>query len=74
MLQPNGTPLPQAIAHRGYKAAYPENSMAAFVAAVEIGAHAIETDLHMSRDGVVVLSHVSRARNSEFLIMNSSRC
>lgn len=54
-----GTPLPQAIAHRGYKAAYPENSMAAFVAAVEIGAHAIETDLHISRDGVVVLSHVS---------------
>ncbi|KAF7529649.1 hypothetical protein G7054_g9798 [Neopestalotiopsis clavispora] len=49
--------LPQAIAHRGYKAAYPENSMAAFRSAVEIGAHAIETDLHLSRDGVVVLSH-----------------
>ncbi|KAK7989356.1 hemoglobin [Apiospora arundinis] len=49
--------LPQAIAHRGYKMAYPENSMAAFRSAVEIGAHAIETDLHLSRDGVVVLSH-----------------
>jgi hypothetical protein len=51
--------LPQAIAHRGYKAAFPENTMAAFRSAVEIGAHAIETDLHLSKDGVVVLSHVS---------------
>lgn len=32
--------------------------MAAFRSAVEIGAHGIETDLHLSKDGVVVLSHV----------------
>ncbi len=32
--------------------------MGAFVGAVEAGAHAIETDIHLSRDGVVVLSHV----------------
>ncbi|KAH7041965.1 PLC-like phosphodiesterase [Macrophomina phaseolina] len=50
-------PLPQAIAHRGYKAKFPENTMAAFVGAVDVGAHAIETDVHLSRDGVVVLSH-----------------
>ena len=31
--------------------------MAAFEAAVQIGAHALETDIHLSRDGVVVLSH-----------------
>lgn len=31
--------------------------MAAFRSAVEIGAHGIETDLHLSKDGVVVLSH-----------------
>ena len=49
---------PQAIAHRGYKAAYPENTMGAFKGAVDVGAHAIETDLHLSKDGVVVLSHV----------------
>ncbi|KAI2473199.1 PLC-like phosphodiesterase [Annulohypoxylon bovei var. microspora] len=49
--------LPQAIAHRGYKVVAPENSMLAFRAAVEAGAHAIETDLHLSKDGVVVLSH-----------------
>ncbi|KAI0134548.1 PLC-like phosphodiesterase [Xylariales sp. AK1849] len=49
--------MPQAIAHRGYKAAFPENTMAAFRSAVQIGAHAIETDIHLSKDGVVVLSH-----------------
>ena len=32
--------------------------MAAFRAAAAAGAHAIETDLHLSRDGVVVLCHV----------------
>ncbi|KAI9838734.1 MAG: hypothetical protein M1838_004542 [Thelocarpon superellum] len=31
--------------------------MAAFNGAVAIGAHAIETDIHLSKDGVVVLSH-----------------
>ncbi|KAI1418730.1 PLC-like phosphodiesterase [Hypoxylon sp. FL1857] len=49
--------LPQAIAHRGYNVVAPENSMLAFRAAVEVGAHGIETDLHLSKDGVVVLSH-----------------
>lgn len=33
--------------------------MGAFKGAVDVGAHAIETDLHISKDGVVVLSHVS---------------
>jgi phosphatidylglycerol phospholipase C len=35
--------------------------MGAFRGAVEVGADAIETDIHLSKDGVVVLSHV---RNS----------
>lgn len=55
----SGLKLPQTIAHRGYKAKFPENTMAAFAGAVRAGAHAIETDLHLSKDGVVVLSHVS---------------
>jgi glycerophosphoryl diester phosphodiesterase len=50
--------LPQAIAHRGFKAKYPENTMKAFQAAVEVGANAVETDIHLTKDGVVVLSHV----------------
>ncbi|EEY14571.1 glycerophosphoryl diester phosphodiesterase family protein [Verticillium alfalfae VaMs.102] len=49
--------LPQAIAHRGYKSRYPENSMAAFRAAVNVGTHAIETDIHLSADHEGVLSH-----------------
>jgi glycerophosphoryl diester phosphodiesterase len=53
--------LPQAIAHRGYKAVYPENTMKAFEGAVAVGTHAIETDIHLSKDDVVVLSHVSHA-------------
>lgn len=56
--QDGASAVPQCIAHRGYKAKYPENTMAAFRAAAEVGADAIETDLHLSRDGVVVLSHV----------------
>ncbi|KAH0541598.1 hypothetical protein FGG08_003946 [Glutinoglossum americanum] len=52
-----GRQLPQAIAHRGYRAKYPENTMTAFTEAVRVGAHAIETDVHLSKDGVVVLSH-----------------
>jgi len=52
-----GRRFPQAIAHRGYKAIHPENTMGAFKGAAEVGAHAIETDLHLSKDGVVVLSH-----------------
>lgn len=39
--------------------------MAAFRGAVEAGAHAIETDLHLSKDGVVVLAHV-RNRPTHF--------
>lgn len=35
--------------------------MGAFREAVEVGAHAIETDLHLSKDGVVVLAHVGPA-------------
>lgn len=53
-----GRQLPQAIAHRGYKAKFPENTMLAFRGAVEVGSHALETDVHLTRDGVVVLSHV----------------
>jgi len=33
--------------------------MGAFKGAVEVGAEAIETDVHLSKDGVVILSHVS---------------
>jgi glycerophosphoryl diester phosphodiesterase len=53
-----GKKLPQTIAHRGYSKCYPENTLSAFRGAVETGSHAIETDLQLSKDGVVVISHV----------------
>ncbi|KAM3555855.1 hypothetical protein MY1884_005377 [Beauveria asiatica] len=49
--------LPQTVAHRGYKAQWPENSLEGMRAAVQAGAHGIETDVHLTRDGVVVMSH-----------------
>ncbi|QIW96015.1 hypothetical protein AMS68_001533 [Peltaster fructicola] len=49
--------LPQCIAHRGYRAAYPENTILAFQAAIDNGAQAIETDIHITKDETVVLSH-----------------
>ena len=57
---PSGDKLPQSIAHRGYKANYPENTMGAFRGAVKVGADAIETDIHLTKDDVVVLSHVGQ--------------
>jgi hypothetical protein len=54
----SGVRKPQTIAHRGYKAQFPENTMGAFRGAVKVGADALETDIHLSKDGVVVLSHV----------------
>jgi hypothetical protein len=51
--------LPQIISHRGYKGKFPENTLAAVQGAVQAGTHALEIDLHLSRDGVLVLSHVS---------------
>ncbi|KAF2729380.1 tubulin-domain-containing protein [Polyplosphaeria fusca] len=53
----SGNRRPQAIAHRGYKAKFPENTMGAFKGAVNVGAEAIETDIHLTKDHVVVLSH-----------------
>lgn len=49
--------VPQCIAHRGYKARFPENTMLAFHEAVKAGTHALETDMHITKDDVVVLSH-----------------
>lgn len=44
-------------AHRGWSSKYPENTMEAFRAAVEIGVDQIETDVHMTKDGELVLIH-----------------
>jgi glycerophosphoryl diester phosphodiesterase len=50
-------PAPWLIAHRGGSALAPENTLAAFDRAQELGADAIETDVRRTRDGVVVVYH-----------------
>lgn len=45
------------IAHRGFSGVYPENTMLAFKKAIEIGADGIELDVHLSKDGQVMIIH-----------------
>ena len=44
-------------AHRGFKGKYPENTMLAFKKALEAGASGIEFDVHLSKDGQLVIIH-----------------
>lgn len=48
---------PIAIAHRGSRILWPENTMMAFSGAVQLGYRYLETDLHMSSDGTLVTFH-----------------
>lgn len=43
--------------HRGARGLAPENTLPAFTRALEIGVTTLETDLAVTRDGVLVLSH-----------------
>ncbi len=49
--------LPRVFAHRGLATEAPENTLLAFAAAIGIGIHYVETDVHGSKDGVAVISH-----------------
>lgn len=44
-------------AHRGASARHPENTLAAFAAAVDAGADGVELDVQLSADGVPVVIH-----------------
>jgi glycerophosphoryl diester phosphodiesterase len=45
------------IAHRGGSRLRPENTLTAFMHAITLGAHAIECDVHLSKDGEPVVIH-----------------
>lgn len=47
-------------AHRGGAALRPENTIAAFDHGLALGADGLELDVHLSRDGVVVVHHDAR--------------
>jgi glycerophosphoryl diester phosphodiesterase len=48
---------PWIIAHRGYRARFPENTLAAFEAALEAGVDMIELDVILSKDRKMVVIH-----------------
>jgi glycerophosphoryl diester phosphodiesterase len=52
---PPGRPL--VFAHRGGAALRPENTLLAFDHGLSLGADGLELDVHLSRDGVVVVHH-----------------
>lgn len=47
----------KVVAHRGDSAFFPENTLPAFISAAELGVDCIETDIHLSSDGVCVIWH-----------------
>src|SRR6056297_841327 len=62
-------------AHRGASAVAPENTLAAFTAALQAGADGIELDVHLTRDGVPVVMHdetVDRTTNGSGRIRDLS--
>ena len=52
--------MTEVICHRGYSSRYPENTILAFQKAVESGADGVELDVHLTRDGEVVVIHDER--------------
>lgn len=60
------------IAHRGFSGKYPENTMMAFNEAIKAGCDGIETDLQMTKDGVIVICHdetINRTTDGEGYIV-----
>ena len=47
----------ERIAHRGAKREFPENTLSSFQRAFELGADAVELDVHGTQDGVIVVHH-----------------
>ncbi len=47
----------EIVAHRGVPTDVPENTMAGFRRALELGADAVEMDVRLTKDGVPVLFH-----------------
>jgi glycerophosphoryl diester phosphodiesterase len=53
-------PRPRIFGHRGAAGELPENTIVSFERAVRAGAIYLELDVHMSRDGEIVVSHDER--------------
>ncbi len=69
-MAPSGLPV-IVVGHRGTKLFAPENTIAAFNKAIEMGARSIEMDVRMTRDGEFVIMHdpfVNRTTNGSGLV------
>jgi glycerophosphoryl diester phosphodiesterase len=44
-------------AHRGASAEYLENTLPAFTRAIEVGADSVELDIHVTKDGALIIHH-----------------
>lgn len=57
MIKNLNTGQPMLFAHRGSALLAPENTIAAFDFALQHGCHVLETDVRVSRDGTVMVTH-----------------
>jgi glycerophosphoryl diester phosphodiesterase len=66
---------PLIIAHRGASASEPENTLKAFQTAYKLGADGIELDIHLTKDGKIVVCHdnnIKRITGKPLKIAHSS--
>jgi glycerophosphoryl diester phosphodiesterase len=66
---------PKIFAHRGFSSKYPENTMPAFEAAVDIGADGIEIDVQFTADKQIVITHdemLDRTTGTKGFVYNST--
>lgn len=67
LLRAPGAPLLR-VGHRGAKGHAPENTLSSFTIAAAMGVNVVETDVHLSKDGQLVLIHdhtVNRTTNGQ---------
>lgn len=57
-------PTPEIIAHRGVSRERLENTIPAFQRAIDLGADAVELDVHVTLDGTVVVHHDAMIRGT----------
>lgn len=59
------------IGHRGFKKAFPENTLLSFEQAIAAGADSVELDVHFTKDKQIVVCHdgsTKRTANAEYII------
>lgn len=61
---PDRARRPRIAAHRGASADAPENTLAAFRRAWQLGVEAVELDVHVTKDGAVVVMHDANTKRT----------